>query len=232
MQKIIVTDLMGFSSQQVSTAGVDLTTGQCVRLIPYLTTSESKKLNILPGAILTGEFTPVQNPEAPYQEDMFYKKLTYVGTCSSSDFKLALNTGLFDTVEKGFQIKLGQNQKYIPVGHSFDRSIITIKAQPDKVEVVESAYNPGKIKLNFVDNSGCAFNYMSLNDLGLNGVADSCHNMKELKKLNEFICSQVEVYLRIGLSSPWNNGKTDGYWMQVNGLYTFPDYHHDIRSFH
>ena len=73
---------------------------------------------------------------------------------------------------------------------------------------------------------------MPLTDFGLNGFAESCHNLKELKTLNDFIRSQAEIYLRIGLSTPWNNGTTNGYWMQVNGLYTFPDYHHEIRNYH
>ena len=233
MQNIIVTDLTGLTHQQVvSTAGIDLMTGTCIRLVPYLTTSECKRFNIFPGVILSGEFTPVQNLIAPHYEDMFYKKLSNFGTCSSSDFKLALEAGLFDTVEKGFQIELVQNQKYIPVSHAVDRSIITIKTQPGRVEIVESAYHPGKIKLNFVDNSDRAFKFMPLTDFGLNGFAESCHNLKELKTLNDFIRSQAEIYLRIGLSTPWNNGTTNGYWMQVNGLYTFPDYHHEIRNYH
>ena len=233
MQNIIITDLTRFSNKQiVCTAGVDLTTGQCVRPMPYLTTSECKRFNIFPGAIIKGEFTPVQQLTGPHQEDVLYKNLTCLGACSSSDFKLALQAGLFDTVGSGFQIELEQNQKYIPVGHSVDRSIITIKAQHGKAEVVESAYNPEKIMLNFKDNSGHAFKYMPITDLEFHGFAESCHTMNELKPLNDFICSQAEVYLRIGLSKPWNNGKTNGYWMQVNGLYTFPDYHHEIRCRH
>ena len=232
MQKIIITDFTRFSNPKiVGTAGIDLTTGQCIRPMPYLNASFCKSLNIVPGAILTGEFTPVQNPSAPHQEDMSYKNLSCMGHCTSSEFKLALHAGLCDTVEHGFQIALADKQKHIPINHSIGKSIITIKIQPDKIDIVEGGYNQKKIKINFTDNSGRAFRYISITDLGFRGFAESIHMSDGLNTLNAFICSQSEVYLRLGLSSPWDNGKINGYWMQVNGLYTFPDYHHEIRSY-
>ena len=232
MQKIIITDFIRFANPKiVGTAGIDLTTGQCIRPMPFLNASFCKSLNIVPGAILTGEFTPVQNPAAPHQEDMSYKNLACMGPCTSSDFKLALHAGLCDTVEHGFQIALADKQKHIPIGHAIGKSIITIKVQPDKIDIVEGGYNQKKIKINFTDNSGRAFRYISITDLGFRGFAESIHMSDGLNTLKAFICSQSEVYLRLGLSSPWDNGKINGYWMQVNGLYTFPDYHHEIRSY-
>ena len=232
MQKIIITDFIRFANPKiVGTAGIDLTTGQCIRPMPFLNASFCKSLNIVPGAILTGEFTPVQNPAAPHQEDMSYKNLACMGPCTSSDFKLALHAGLCDTVEHGFQIALADKQKHIPIGHAIGKSIITIKVQPDKIDIVEGGYNQKKIKINFTDNSGRAFRYISITDLGFRGFAESIHISDGLNTLKAFICSQSEVYLRLGLSSPWDNGKINGYWMQVNGLYTFPDYHHEIRSY-
>ena len=233
MQKIIITDLTRISNKQIAcTAGIDLTTGQCVRPMPYLTIVECKRLNILPGTILKGEFTPALNLKGPHQEDMTYKMLSSMGACNSSDFKLALHAGLYDSLEKGFQIELANNQKYLPVSHSVGRSIMTLKIRPDKVEVVEGAYCPNTIKLNFMDSSGRAYKYMAITDFGFHGFTESLHTLNVLKTLNDFIGSQAEVYLRIGLSRPWDNGKVNGYWMQVNGLYTFPDYYHEIRCYH
>jgi hypothetical protein len=231
MQKIIITDFTRFANPKiVGTAGIDLTTGQCIRPMPYLNASFCKSLNIVPGAILTGEFTPDQNLSGPHQEDMSYKNLSCMGPCTSSEFKLALHTGLCDTVEHGFQIVLAGNQKHIPLGHAIGRSVITIRIQPNKIDIVEGVFNQKKIKLNFTDNSGRAFKYMPIYDIGFQGYADSLHLSNGLKTLNDFISSQSEVYLRLGLSRLWDNGKINGYWMQVNGVYTFPDYHHEIRS--
>ena len=232
MQKIIVTDFTRFSNPKiVGTAGIDLTTGQCIRPMPYLSAEFCKSQNIVPGAILKGEFTPVQSHTDPLQEDMSYKNLSCIGLCTSSEFKLALNAGLCDTVENGFQIALADKQKHIPISHSIGKSIITIKVQPDKIGIVEDAYSKKKIKINFTDNSGRAFKYISITDLGFHDFAESIQLSNELDTLNAFICSQSEIYLRLGLSKAWDNGKINGYWMQVNGLYTFPDYHHEIRRY-
>jgi hypothetical protein len=54
---------------------------------------------------------------------------------------------------------------------------------------------------------------------------------KDLARLNSFVRGQPEAYLRLGLSREWNNGTINAYWMQVNGVYTFPDFFKDIRSY-
>jgi hypothetical protein len=53
---IIVTDLTRFTRPDiVCTAGIDITTGECVRPMPYIKTDECKRLKILPGAMLSGD---------------------------------------------------------------------------------------------------------------------------------------------------------------------------------
>ena len=127
MQKIIITDFTRFSNPKiVGTAGIDLTTGQCIRPMPHLNTVFCKSENIVPGAILTGEFTPVQNIAAPHQEDMSYKNLSCIGLCTSSEFKLALNAGLCDTVENGFQIALADKQKHRSGRDEIERNEVEI----------------------------------------------------------------------------------------------------------
>lgn len=232
MRTIIVTDLTRFSNKQiVCTAGIDLATNQCIRPMPYLNSTDCKKLNILPGAILQGKFTPLTALTGPHQEDMAYEQLTFVGPCNSTDFKLALESGLFNSIGDGFEIELTQSQKHIPIGHQVLRSIITIQVDPNEIEVVEDTYKPGKIKLNFLDYSGHSYRYIGITDLGFHDFAEKHQKANDLRKLNSFIRSQSEIYLRIGLSRPWSNGKIEGYWIQVNGLYTFPEYLHEIRSY-
>ena len=232
MRTIIVTDLTHFSNKQiVCTAGIDLATYQCIRPMPYLNSIDCKRLNILPGAILRGKFTPISALTGPHQEDMAYEQLTFVGPCNSADFKLALKSCLFNSIRDGFEIELGQSQKHIPIGHQVLRSIITIQVDPNKVEVVEDAYKPGKIKLNFSDHSGHGYRYIGITDLGFHDFAEKHQKANDLHKLNSFIKSQSEIYLRIGLSRRWSNGRTEGYWIQVNGLYTFPEYLPEIRSY-
>jgi len=232
MRMIIITDLTRFRSADiVCTAGTDMKSGVCVRPMPYLRTAECERLEILPGAILSGEFIPQTGLSGPHQEDASYSKLTFDGPSSSEEFRGALESGLHDSVEDGFEIKLQIGQKYAPVGHPVRRSIITLSVDPDSIEIVEDRYNPGKTKIHFVDGSGRKFSYLPITDLGLHRYADSHRAAKDLARLNTFIKKQPEAYLRVGLSRAWNNGTINGYWMQVNGVYTFPEFFEGIRSY-
>lgn len=50
------------------------------------------------------------------------------------------------------------------------------------------------------------------------------------EKINAFIDEQEELYLRVGLSGRYaDNNSRDGYWLQINGIYTFPNFDTEIR---
>lgn len=232
MIKIIVTDLTRFSNENiVCTAGVDLDSGKCIRPMPYILKEDCYRLNILPGAILSGEFVPATNLTGPHQEDMNYTKLNFLGPGSSSDFRAALEVGLFNSIDEGFGINLSEKSKHIPLTHEINRSLITIKVNPKTIRVVEDFYNKGKLKLNFLDNSGKWFNFISITDLGFHNYATKQYKSNSLDSLNDFIHQQQDAYLRIGLGRPWNNGTIEGYWIQVNGVYTFPLFLEELRSY-
>lgn len=233
MGKIIVTDLTRFSkSDIVCIAGIDIETGECIRPLPYLNSAECERLHILPGTILSGNFTKLQQIEIPHQEDRNYQNVFSHGSCSSDEFKKALEYSLVNSIEEGFNIELDKKQKYIPIGQAPNRSIITVKVHPKTINIAESSYAPGKIKLSFCDNSNRWFNYMPITDLGFYNYAMKRHEDDDLDNLNQYIKYQKEAYLRIGLgrkhTSP--DGR-EGYWIQVNGIYTFPAYFKDIRSY-
>ncbi len=232
-RSIIVTDLTRFNNREiVCTAGADRSNGECIRPMPYLQSKRCKELNILPGAILSGEFRPSPDREGPHQEDHQYSNLTFGGPCTSSEFKTALKYGLFVSVEEGFEAELEDRQKHIPFGHTVARSIITILVSPRDVEIIEDSYKPGKIKLNFTDGSGRKFQYIAITDLGFHDYAVNHHAQNQLNALNRWIRAQEEVLLRLGLSRRFQaNDERDGYWLQANGIYTFPEYHKDIRSY-
>jgi len=230
---IIVTDLTRFKRlDEVCIAGMDRNNGECLRPMPYLETAKCQNLNILPGAILKGNFTASLNREGPHQEDYEFSNMEFLGPCTSTEFKNVLENGMFESVEKGFEITLQENQKHIPVSHPVTRSIITISTSPANIEIVEDFYKPGKIKLNFTDQSGRDFKYIPITDLGFHDYAIQHHQSNDLNSLNSFIRAQSEVLLRLGLSRSYKapNGR-EGYWLQANGIYTFPDYHQEIRSY-
>jgi len=54
----------------------------------------------------------------------------------------------------------------------------------------------------------------------------------DLFALNQLLQTKDAVFLRIGLSRAYKapDGR-EGYWLQTNGIYTFPHYHEGIRSY-
>jgi len=231
---IIVTDLTRFKNLDVvCTAGIDEDSGECIRPMPYLKASECRGLNILPGAKLSGDFTPHPERTGPHQEDYRYKNLGFLGSSSSEEFRNALEQGLYGSVQEGFEIVLEDNQKHIPIDHRVQRSIITIRVPPSEIRIVEDSYKPGRIKLNFCDLSSRRFRYIGISDLGFYEYARQHHSRNELQKINAMIRGQEVVYLRIGLSREYQPPNDDrcGYWLQANGIYTFPDYSGEIRCY-
>jgi hypothetical protein len=199
--------------------------------MPYLKMADCVRLGILPGAILSGNFKPKTGLIGPHQEDADHSDLEFTGPCTSAEFKHALTAGLFSSVDDGFEIRLGATQKHIPIGHHVKRSIITLAVDPTSIEIVEDGYKPGKIRIHFTDSSGRQFRFVSITDLGFHRYAERHYANQDLASLNEFIWKQAEAYLRIGLSRAYDIRGTNGYWLQANGIYTFPDFLKEIRSY-
>lgn len=233
-RSIIITDLTRFKpgNPNVCTAGIDRATGECVRPMPYLKFARCKDLRILPGGILTGEFDPVQNRTAPHMEDSNYGNLMFEGPCSGEDFRQILAESCFPSVKAGFEISLPADEKVIPPEHRVQRSIITLRISPYNLEIVEDRYKPGSIKLHFTDSSGRGYRFLPITDLGFYDYAQRHRESSALDELNGEIARQNEVFLRIGLSRNYRNpqGK-EGFWMQANGIYTFPGVLRYIRSY-
>ena len=103
------------------------------------------------------------------------------------------------------------------------RSIITLQVSPRDVEIVEDSYRAGSIKLHFTDSSGRRHRYLPITDLGFYDYAQRHRDSGSLAGLNIAIAKQDAVFLRVGLSRKFKSpqGK-DGFWMQANGIYTFP----------
>jgi len=236
MTKIIVTDLTRFSkAEKVCIAGINTQTFECVRPMPYLTAKACKDLNILPGAILEANFKPFKETEKPHTEDHFYEKneLSFQGPCSAKDFKKVLAKTHVKGVGNGFSVKLKDDQKCIPSKDEPNCSITTIKVSPQNVYIVQDSYNPEKIRVHFKDDEGVSFRFISITDLGFYEYAERVYKKKgKLNDLNNFIHSQSEIYLRIGLSRAYKSDDgREGYWIQCNGIYTFPKFHENIRSY-
>ncbi len=233
MRRIIITDITRFKNQEiVCVAGIDTESGVCIRPMPYFSFKRCKELNMLPGAILTGEFSPI-NVESPHVEDMKYQDLKFQGHCSSEKFHSILVNSCFPSVEEGFCCELEYKQKYIPQHPSLCRSIITIRVRSCDILVVQDGFDEKKIRVHFTDGIGKEFSFVSITDLGFHNYAENnYHQANSYLDINKFFKNQDEIFLRIGLSR--NHAAKDGregYWIQVNGIYTFPNFKTDIRSY-
>ena len=230
---IIITDLTRFRDQtKVCVAGIDPRTGDCIRLQPYPKAQWCEKHKIFPGTIVKGDFKVCPERLGPHQEDYWCRNLSVTGCCSYAEFKDLLVSSQFASVGEGFEFSFEQDQKHLPIGHSVDRSIVTIPVNPTYVEIVRNTFKPGKIKLHFTDQADHRFRYISVTDLGFYDYAMQHQAENDLEILNTGIHAQNEVFLRLGLSRRYQANDTEGYWLQVNGIYTFPDVLQPIRSYH
>ncbi len=230
--KIIVTDLTRFNNQDVCIAGICPDTGACIRPLPYLSKARCLELNILPGAILAGQFTP-RRCSPPHGEDHSYKNLVFCGPCSSAAFRNILAESATESVEDGFSVRIPQGQKYIPTETPPNISIITLRIDPQGLQIVKDCYNDTKLRVHIMENSGRELRYISITDLGFYECAMShVAERGALDRLNDFLHSQEEVFVRVGLSREHESQGRKGFWIQANGIYTFPDCPKDIRSYH
>ncbi|QIQ20239.1 hypothetical protein [Zophobihabitans entericus] len=233
MRKIIVTDLTRFSTdEKVCIAAIDISTGECFRPMPYIKSAKCKALKIHPGAIFVGVLDFKKPKEAPHVEDASYSKLGFSRACSSEEFRMVLENSLTNSISKGFGFTFEKGQKHIPSNQKVHCSIITIKINPKQLSIFEDQFKAGKIKATLIDNDGQVFSYLPITDRGFHDYAKKHQDNGKLNEITEFISNQEIIYLRIGLSRAYQspNGKS-GYWLQINGIYTYPNFHEEIRAY-
>lgn len=234
MTKIIITDLTRFSNKEkLCVAGIDVDTYKCIRPIPYLQTNRCRELKMLPGAILTGDFSSHYNTEMPHSEDMSYKNLKFNGHCSSGEFREILSKSAYQSIEDGFGVSLDNGQKYIPRKENPTKSLITLSVNPQSFQIVQDQYNLSKIKVHVTDNTGKEFRFLPITDFGLHKYAEKHYQEAgNYSNINNLIRSQEELLLRIGISRFYEaqSGKA-GFWIQVNGIYSFPEYFEAARQY-
>ena len=99
--------------------------------------------------------------------------------------------------------------------------------------VVDDKFGTPKFKAHVTDASGYQLSWLPVTDLGFSDhIAKVRSDDPNLLNLNLFLRSQSRLYLRIGLSRPYapTPGR-DGYWVQLNGIYSFPNFRRDLRIY-
>lgn len=229
--EIIITDLTRFSNPDiVCIAGINMATNECIRPLPYISITDCKRLNILPGSKLDGVFNNNNNRGAPHIEDRSYTNLQYNGVCTASEFHHVLNNTIATSISNGFGYLFPESGKVIPYTNPPGQSIITLRINPSQIRIVKDRYD--KMKLHLTDNDGHAYSFLPITDLGFYNYAMRHFDDFDFpSRINAFIDEQEELYLRVGLSGRYASGDKDGFWLQINGIYTFPNFDTEIRSY-
>lgn len=228
--EIIITDLTRFSNAEiVCIAGINPITGECIRPLPYIKLSKFQEFDILPGNVIDGDFKKISNLEKPHVEDCNYEKLNRVKICNSNEFEELLENDIVNNISEGFDYSFPEKGKVIPREFAPSKSIITIKISTSNIEIVKDGFKEGKIRLNLLDNDGKRFSFLSITDLGFyNYAMEHFHDPDFPNIINNFIRKQETVFLRVGLGREYQGG----FWLQINGIYTFPNFDSEIRSYH
>ena len=229
--EITITDLTRFKNQEmVCTAGVT-DDGTVIRPMPYLPSARCQELDVHPGGILIGDFT-IKNSAAPHIEDAAFKNLKFKKG-SSEEFRKALELTCYPSMSDGFGAEVTEREKCISIKAAPTRSLITIKVDPKTFSIVRDNYDAKKLKAHLSDPTGTKLSYVSVTDRGFWDFAQkTVVDAGKVAEINRFIHSQDELFLRLGLSRAYEapNGR-NGYWIQLNGIYTFPKYIKNIRCY-
>lgn len=241
--KIIVTDLTRFNNNDiVCLAGINPESGECIRpmqdnngRLEYFSFDAIKKSKVIPGSILEGDFRPCTNLEPPHTEDhRAIGRISVAGNATGTEFENILEESAFQSIADGFEShpdgKLFRQPQYPQT------SIITLALRdPANQFKLTSSSDFGKhsFKAHITDGTGLKVEWVPVTDLGffvhLKDIIDSD---RDLKKLNNFLWTQETLYLRIGLSRPWGMcPEKYGCWLQLNGIYSFPNFRRDIRVY-
>ena len=99
---------------------------------------------------------------------------------------------------------------------------------------IDDKFPPPSFKARIRDEDGFELNFLKVTDLGFLKQLERIQNDDpQSLKLNSFLKRQEALYLRIGLSQLWAPNKVEApaYWLQLNGIYSFPDFREDLRIY-
>jgi hypothetical protein len=236
LKTIVITDLTQMPNPDgVCVVGVDQR-NQCIR--PVLTNGVLKrhlyigdKLVIRPGAKIKFDFYRVPI-EPPHIEDLGFEpgSIVYEGLCTEDEWEKMLRDSSFSKVDDIYDGLL-QGHRWVEPGAN-TRSIGTLLQVRGTAAKLTQWSGKLRYRLSFVDNTGFAYDNIPVSDLAFREFSYT-----EVKKRNRspttvseqitsLLTSAERLYLRLGLARPWtkpNTGKL-GCWMQVTGIYSFPDY--------
>jgi len=230
-QELAVTDLTRMSAGFVCVAGYTHG-GEPIRLAaPRLhevdIAAEGKPI-VFPGAVVTCDLLE-HLPDPPHTEDHSFDRysLRLVRRLQGSAWQTVLEHSLFDSASDIFEQPIVHDSGYYIQEGNGARSVGTLQPRG----MAQATYAIGEdgtwtYRVGFYDQAG-QFYRLKVTDLTWNAYCESLRGpdlepQAIAARLTQLLKSQ-RVSLRIGLSRKWakNPGRC---YLQLNGIYTFPDY--------
>ena len=226
MGRYVITDLTELKLPDMCLGVIDIDSGQCLRpRWPRITSHWIEDNDARPGVLLEGQITLPSSIKFPHIEDASHENLTNLGPLPSKEFKEILDKSASNSISDGLEVDVPKGFRGVSVTQNPKRSLISLKVNPENFSVeYDSEYQ--KFRASFVDCDGHPHIDFPIGDSRFERVYTS-RDSGALEELNHFVSSQEEIYLRIGLTRAYaGKGNLAGEkygWLQVNGIYVFPD---------
>jgi hypothetical protein len=229
--RLIITDLTRMYHQNVCIAGYTRS-HECIRPvstgggIPETTLFRDHQAILYPFVEIELELIKPKS-EKPHSEDYTYNPWSLRSVGEVQDREEVLGWSLFDSVEAIFEQEIHTDLGYYVLACQGPRSLGSIKP----AGVLEVKYAPGAegnwdYRLGFIDQKGTSYR-LKIVDLTWQYYCDSLRDEstapKEIADRITKDFAKRHIYLRIGLSRGWNKFPERCY-LQITGIYTFPDY--------
>ena len=189
---------------------------------------KSKKPIIYPGSKVWMDFSESEI-SPPHIEDRTFDPLSveHKDSFSQRHWETLLRKISFGSVQDVFDGNL--KERRVQPGAD-TRSLGTIKNIDIQNISVERRYDRPTVRMDFEDESGELHERFPVNDLAFRGLFDELagqhtSEQRAAETLLDRIRDADRVYLRVGLARPTEIGDYEkACWVQVTGVYTFPDY--------
>jgi hypothetical protein len=167
------------------------------------------------------------DPQPPHTEDILFDPSSLAFIRQIHNREQVLQWSLYESVEALFGQPVLQGPGFYVKDCQGERSIGTIQPQ----RVIETIYERDHdgawdYRLTFVDGAGELYR-LKITDLTWHDYCDSLRGPEsapaQIATQLTQILAERQVYLRIGLARGWNQ-YPDRCYLQITGVYTFPDY--------
>lgn len=230
-QDILITDLTQMGGERVCIAGLNYDL-QAVRPHPSMGDITPRhlvhpKFVVRPRAVVQVFLKPKDDNVLPHIEDHRWNLdagIKFLRFADDTKWKRVLTQTTGSSVIDIFETPFDRNKNILP--DQAKRSLGTLK--PVSISRLEyqvlERHHKQAFYMDFVDASDTHYDHIPITDLALRRmIVSEIRGGKSAKRVCHELLQQwnkMDVWLRLGLGRPFQ-GRC---WLQVNGVYTFPDY--------